>query len=109
MQLHQWSELNSLPRYAYIVLMPKNKHKYRPPESDGVYLFKLVLYLVLGAQWLWLETSAGARIPLPLGLVIGVGFAWKDHFQLDRKIEYAVLLVAMMLGFIGHIGIYMSL
>jgi hypothetical protein len=85
------------------------KNKYRTTELDSVYLFKMVLYLILGSQWLWFEQANGQKIPLPVGLLIGVLFALHDHFQIDRKIEYAVLLLAMLIGFVAGIGIVVSL
>jgi hypothetical protein len=78
-------------------------------ELDSVYVLKLVLYVILGTQWLWLEQANGNRIPVPVGTIVGVIFAAHDHFQIDRKIEYAVLLVAMMIGFVANIGIFITL
>jgi hypothetical protein len=78
-------------------------------ELDSVYVLKLVLYIILGTQWLWLEQANGNRIPVPVGAIVGVIFAAHDHFQIDRKIEYAVLLVAMLIGFVANIGIFITL
>jgi hypothetical protein len=78
-------------------------------ETDSTYLLKLVLYIILGSQWLWLETSSGSRIPIPIGLIIGTVYAMHDHFQIDRKIEYAVLLIAMLIGFVANMGIFLSI
>jgi hypothetical protein len=36
-------------------------------------------------------------------------FAVHDHFQIDRKIEYTVLLVAMFVGFWTQIGVYITI
>ncbi|HVW23436.1 MAG TPA: hypothetical protein VHB51_03070 [Candidatus Saccharimonadales bacterium] len=83
----------------------KKKSKKSTAELDSVYLLKLVLYLIVGSQWLWL-TRNGHQIPLPLGLFIGVGFAFHEHFQIDRKIEYAVLLVAMLVGYWTQAGLF---
>jgi hypothetical protein len=83
----------------------KTLKKKKAAELDGVYLLKMVLYLVLGSQWLWFDTTDGSRVPLPVGLLIGILFAMHDHFRIDRKIEYAVLLVAMLIGFVANIGI----
>ncbi|MCA9325752.1 hypothetical protein KDA23_06890 [Candidatus Saccharibacteria bacterium] len=83
--------------------------KYRTTEMDSVYLMKMVLYLILGSQWLWLEQASGQRIPIPVGLLVGILFAMHDHFQIDRKIEYAVLLIAMFVGFVANIGIFITL
>jgi hypothetical protein len=96
--------------------MPKTKqkrpkaHKHTAQELDSVYLLKLVLYLVVGAQWIRFTDAAGSsQIPVPIGLIIGVLFATHDHFQIDRKIEYAVLLIAMFVGFWSQIGIYITI
>jgi hypothetical protein len=85
------------------------KKRYQTTDLDGVYLLKMVLYLVLGAQWLWFDQANGQRLPLPVGLLIGILFAMHDHFRIDRKIEYAVLLVAMLIGFVANIGIAISI
>lgn len=78
-------------------------------ESAGVYLLKLVLYLIVGAQWLRLENVAGtSQIPLPVGFVIALLFAAHDHFKIDRKIEFAVILVATFIGFFAQVGVYVT-
>jgi len=87
----------------------KLKKKYSTTELDSVFLLKMVLYLVLGAQWLWIEQTNGQRVPLPVGMLVGILFAMHDHFQIDRKIEYAVLLVAMLIGFVANIGVIVTL
>lgn len=74
-------------------------------SKDGLYLLKLVLYTILGTQWLWFGTREGSVVPLPIGLLLGIVFALHEHFQLDRKVEYAVLLAAMLAGFVAHIGL----
>lgn len=78
-------------------------------ELDSTYLLKLVLYLIIGAQWLRFTNAGGTtQFPVPVGLLIGVLFAMHDHFQIDRKIEYAVLLVAMLVGFWSQVGLYVT-
>jgi len=78
-------------------------------ELDSVYLLKIVLYLIIGAQWVRLQNTAGtSTIPIPIGLIVGVIFASHDHFQLDRKIEYALLLLASLIGFWSQVGIYIT-
>jgi len=76
-------------------------------EYDGVFLLKIVLYLILGSLWLKLS-SGNNTMPIPVGLIIGILFAFHDHFQIDRKIEYAVLLVAMLIGYFAPFGLYIS-
>jgi hypothetical protein len=83
----------------------KTKKLQQSTELDSVFLLKTLLYMILGAQWLWFNTANGSRVPIPVGLLIGIVFAMHDHFQIDRKIEYAVLLVAMLVGFMANIGI----
>lgn len=79
-------------------------------ELDSVYLFKLVMYLILGSQWVrFTDDSTMTLLPVPLGFLVGLAFAAHDHFRIDRKIEYAVLLVAMFVGFWSHAGIYIRL
>lgn len=65
-------------------------------ELDSVYFLKLVMYFIFGSIWLHVSTTKWT-VPLPVGLIIGVGFASHDHFKIDRKIELAVLLVATFL------------
>lgn len=84
-------------------------NKKRKNELDSVYLLKLVLYLVIGSQWLKIVTASGAQIPIPVGALLAVLFASHDHFQIDRKIEYAVLLVAMFMGFWLPLGAELTL
>jgi hypothetical protein len=92
--------------------MAKTKTRRRrvsSTELDSVYMLKLVLYLIVGSQWLWFRNAAGTRqIPIPVGLVLGLIFAMHDHFKIDRKIEYALLLVAMFVGFWTMAGIYIT-
>ena len=78
-------------------------------SSDSAYLLKLILYVIIGSQWLRLTTAGGSQIPIPLGLFIGFTFALHEHFRLDRKIEYAVLLVAMLVGYYANVGIFVNL
>ena len=79
-------------------------------ELDSVFFLKLLMYLILGTQWLRVIDDAGAiQYSLPVGLVVGVTFALHDHFRIDRKIEFAVLLIAALIGFFAMIGISLSL
>ena len=82
--------------------MAKNKNTTEP---DSVYFLKILLYFVLGT--IWIASSSGRRI-VPIGLALGLIFAHKDHFQIDRKIEYAVLLVSALVSLFGP-GIFLVL
>jgi hypothetical protein len=84
------------------------KKKPAAASADGPYLLKLVLYTIIGTQWLWFETSSGS-VPVPIGLLLGIVFATHEHFQVDRKIEYAVLLAAMLAGFVAKVGVFVNI
>ncbi len=85
--------------------MAKKQNK----ELDSVYFLKLVLYLVIGSMWLKITKGENLQIPLPLGGLVGLLFASHEHFQIDRKIEYAVLLVAILVGFWLPFGVFLNL
>lgn len=76
---------------------------------DGVYLLKMVLYLLIGSLWLKIGDGSTLHLPVPIGLAIGLFFTTHEHFRIDRKIEYAVLLVAMLVGFFSPYGLYINL
>jgi hypothetical protein len=73
-------------------------------ETNEQYFLKIVMYLILGLIWVQID---GQNI-LPLGLVLGLIFAQKDHFSIDRKIEYVVLLFAAVLSYVGP-GLFLNL
>ena len=89
--------------------MAKTKTKQQGVEPDSTYFLKLVLYVVLGSFWL----KFSQPIPIgdflihgfPLGLIIGLMFAAHDHFQVDRKIEYALLVLMTIITFFLPAGI----
>jgi len=89
--------------------MPKKKPTKKVSKSeqelDSTYILKLVLYLIIGSQWLRITKGDTTQLPIPVGFIIGLLFASHDHFQIDRKIEYALLLVAMFIGFWLPLGI----
>jgi len=87
----------------------KKKTKARPKqELDSVYILKLVLYMILGSQWLRI-TKSSMQIPVPYGLMIGLLFAAHDHFQIDRKVEYALLLAATFISFWLPLGLEIAI
>ncbi len=88
--------------------MAKTKQK-TTKESDSLYFLKLVMYLILGSLWMKVSDGQNFQLPIPVGLLVGIVYASHDHFQIDRKIEYAVLLVATLIGFWAPFGIYLAL
>jgi hypothetical protein len=77
-------------------------------ELDGVYVLKILLYLLMGSVWLKIGHGNSLNIPVPVGLFVGLLFTGHEHFRIDRKIEYAVLLVAMLIGYFAPYGLYVS-
>jgi hypothetical protein len=86
----------------------KKRRSSGDQELDGVYLLKLVLYVILGSLWVKLSHGGSLNIPIPVGFIAGLLFASHEHFRIDRKIEYAVLLVAMMVGYFAPYGLYIN-
>lgn len=88
----------------------KRKVVKNPHELDGVYFLKIVLYLIIGAQWVYfVDPALTKQIPIPLGLIVGCLFAMHDHFQIDRKIEFAILLIASFIGFWTQTGVLITI
>jgi hypothetical protein len=88
----------------------KKKSRAVVQPTEGAFVLKLVLYAVLGALWLKVDhASSGLQLPLPVGLVIGLFFTAHEHFRIDRKIEYAVLVIAALVGLAAPFGLYISL
>jgi hypothetical protein len=52
---------------------------------------------------LWVKING--FMVLPVGLVLGLIIAQHDHVAIDRKIEYAVLVVSTILGLWGGIAL----
>lgn len=87
--------------------MAKNKPK-KQQAFDGVYLLKLLLYVLLGSMWIKFSSGNTVGIAVPIGLIVGLIFASHEHFQIDRKIEYAVLIIAMLFGYFAPYGLYIN-
>ena len=75
---------------------------------EGVYLLKILLYLFLGSLWIKVSNATSMTIAVPIGLIIGLVCTTHEHFRIDRKIEYAVLLVAMLFGYFASYGLYIN-
>lgn len=89
--------------------MAKTKKTVKPSKQvDSAYFLKLVMYLIIGSFWVRIDHN-GSVIPLPVGLVIGLVFASHEHFRVDRKIEYAILLMAMFVGLWLPLGLTIAL
>lgn len=89
---------------------PTKQSSYEP---DSVFFFKILLYFIFGTLWLRLDglSLAGGEITagIPVGLLLGMIFAHHDHFQIDRKIEYVVLIISTIISFYLPVGILVEL
>lgn len=89
--------------------MPKKTKKSPEIEKDSTYFLKLIIYVILGSFWLKfaspLEIGGFVINGFPFGLLLGLVFASHDHFQIDRKIEYAILVLMTVVCFFLPAGI----
>ena len=79
-------------------------------ESDGQYLLKLVLVIILGTLWLKFQHPLwSGMLPvgaIPVGMIFGLLVVSRmEKRQFDRKIWYAILLVVTVISYIGAAGI----
>lgn len=75
-----------------------------PNEADSTFFLKILLYFLLGAVWV-----STPWLPIPVGLILGVVYAHHDHFQIDRKLEYVILLLAAIISFAAPIGLVIGI
>jgi len=87
----------------------KSSKKGQSTETDSVYFLKLILYMLLGATWIKfaepLQLGAFQLNGVPVGMLFGIILASHDHFAIDRKIEYAILIIMMILTYFLPAGI----
>lgn len=86
----------------------KRPLKKRLAETDSKYLLKLVLYFILGTLWIrLLHVNIGPfeHFSLPVGLILGLVIISRERIQVDRKVGFAVLLVATFISFYLPVGI----
>lgn len=77
-------------------------------SSDSAYFLKLIVFVILGSLWVKATDGQSWQIPIPVGFIIGLLLASHEHFRIDRKIEYAVLLISMFVGFWLPIGLFVA-
>ncbi len=78
-------------------------------ESNGFYFLKVMLFIVLGSFWIRfaspIELGSLSFSAFPVGLIIGLLLATHDKLQIDRKIEYVILIVFAVISFFWPTGI----
>lgn len=77
--------------------MTKKQKSKRIYESDFAFLVKSGLYLLLGTVWI----SWGGMRWLPLGVIVGFVLTKVEVLKINRKIEYALLVVGALFGLYG--------
>ncbi len=87
----------------------RTAQKHNNSETNSAYFLKITLFLILGSQWIYIVSASGWRIPVPVGLILGLVFANHDHFIIDRKIEYVLLIVATFISFWLPLGMIIQL
>lgn len=88
----------------------KNKKtaKKAEVESNSTYLLKILLFFILGTFWVRLvdfEVGIFNHLSLPVGFLIGLLLASHEHFQIDRKMEYLILIVATFVSYFLPMGL----
>lgn len=88
----------------------KRKSTPKQTETDGQYLLKLVLVLLLGTFWLKfgepIQMGTVLITAVPIGVIVGLGLiSYFEHFQSDRKIWYAVLIIIGIISSFAPAGI----
>ena len=79
-------------------------------ESDGQYLLKLVVIIILATIWVKFASPVYiGSFPfggVPVGMFLGLMLVSKvDTFQYDKKIWYAILLIITILTYFVPAGI----
>jgi multisubunit Na+/H+ antiporter MnhE subunit len=86
----------------------KAKKAASASELDSTYLVKILLFFILGTFWIRLQDfSIGgfSHVSLPVGFLIGLLVARHEHFQIDRKMEYLILIVATFVSYFLPMGL----
>ena len=91
---------------------PTVRHTFRSRvrESDGQYLLKLVVVVLVGAVWFKFGhvfyVGSFAFTGIPLGMLLGILLVDKlEVHQDDRKIWYAILILVAIVSYFFPAGI----
>lgn len=88
----------------------RTSKKQENQELDGVFILKIVLFVILGSIWVkFTKEGSSLTFPIPVGLLIGLLFTTHEYFRVDRKIEYAVLACAALFGYLAPYGLFIAL
>lgn len=106
----QKSQKNRARTYARNRAMYTRRGYERIVETDGAYLLKLVICVLLGTFWIkfqypiiWSGLTFNA---VPIGLIVGLMLVYKfEGLQSNRKIWYAVLTLVTVISYFLPAGI----
>lgn len=103
------SKQNKQRTYARNRLVSRKGHS-KIAESDGQYLLKLVLIVLLGMLWLKfaqpMQFGVVPLIGLPIGMLFGLLVVRRfEKLQADRKIWYLVLIIVTIISYFVPAGI----
>ncbi len=87
----------------------KSAKKSSSYEPDSLFFLKLVVLLIVGSQWVFINSGDSWQIPIPFGFILGLVMVTHEHFQIDRKIEYAMLLIASFIAFWLPVGLVLEI
>lgn len=80
----------------------------QPREPDSVFFLKILVLLIISTMWLRFSSNgelSGTELNLPLGGAAAFVLVQFDHFAIDRKIEYVVVLISSFISFFLPVGI----
>lgn len=86
----------------------KKRSNKQAAGSNSAFFLKILLFFILGTLWVRvinIDIGPFQHFSLPLGLLVGLLFASHEHFMIDSKIEFAVLIVATFVSFYLPVGI----
>lgn len=87
----------------------RSKPGKKSVEPDSLFFLKLVVLLIVASQWIYIHPSNSSwQIPIPFGLILGLVLVTHEHFQIDRKIEYAILIIASFIAFWLPVGLVLE-
>jgi membrane protein insertase Oxa1/YidC/SpoIIIJ len=76
------------------------------PESDGVFILKLVAIVLLGSFWMRMNLPGGLSSGVPVGLLIGLILIHLLEKRPDnRRTFFAVIIVVVIISYFLPSGI----
>lgn len=88
----------------------KRRNRQTSTETDGQFLLKLAITIILGSVWLrWhqgLTLNGMILPPLPIGMIVGMLMVHQfERYQIDRKIWFVALVIAAIMSYFIPSGI----